>query len=237
MGTAALEEGRRPCTRCGALNPPAAPHCWQCQGSLRSPSGSALMVHAEVRSASGLRSGQAPTAQPSGPVGGKAKPWLFVSIAVLLLVAGGSWVLFRTKPISLPEQLDGSHRVVYQESVITSPFDQHPQVRLLEGGYGTDPAAAGSFGVSVWIMPSGQNGTTPVEILTLGLPAGVKVDVLGGVTASVDGADFECAASSTHATTMCAWSDGDVAGLIGTRERDPHKALAQVERIQREIGA
>jgi len=35
----------------------------------------------------------------------------------------------------------------------------------------------------------------------------------------------------------CAWSEGDVAVFVGTRERDLHQALAQTERIETEIGA
>jgi hypothetical protein len=92
-------------------------------------------------------------------------------------------------------------------------------------------------GISVWIMPKGQNGTTTTEILVLGAPNGSEVDTFSGVTATVDGADVECAPSTTNASTFCAWTGGDIAAFIGTRERDLHTALTQTEAIMKAIGA
>jgi hypothetical protein len=227
METASGEPQRLPCAGCGALNPPAASFCWQCQESVGVPSGfGSPMRPVSVQ----------PDVHP-GSSGGRLSRLLIVSVGAFILAVAGAFVVTRHKSVSLPEQLEGEPRALFQQGEVPSPFGQHPTVRTLEAGYGTDPSAPGSFGISVWITSKGQNGSEPAEILTLGLPSGVKVDVFKGLSASMDGADFECATSTTNMSTMCAWSGGDVAGMVGLRELDLQKALAETERIKTAIGA
>lgn len=234
-----MEDERRPCESCSALNGPAAAYCWQCQASLQVLAGSGSIQRGGLRSASvpGAISGPTHLASTSGSPKPSPVRWAVV-VVVIAAVAAGGWVLSRPKAVSLPEQLDGASRTRYEERNEPAPFDDHPPARVLMGAYGSDPADPGSFGIVVWVIEDGYpNGAGTGQILTVALPEGLTVDTTRGVSASVDGASFECVPATSIQRTVCAWNGGRVDGLIGTGELDLDAALLQAERIRTEIGA
>ncbi|MEA2521828.1 MAG: hypothetical protein QOI81_1474 [Actinomycetota bacterium] len=164
--------------------------------------------------------------------------WGVIALAIVVL-AGGAWFVSRPKAISLPLQLEGSTRTNFREFDAASPFGDHPPAHILQGGYGTDPAAPGSFAVEVWIVDKGRDAGSPAQVLTLALPPGLVIDMDHGASAAISGADFECARATSTATptTICGWSGPTAAGLIGSRQTDLQAALAMTERIEAAVGA
>jgi len=233
-----VEDERQPCAACGALNTPTAAFCWQCQSSLRVLVGAGASQRPGRPMGFGAATATTRDGRPPSATGTHASPvrWAVALIAVLGLAAG-AWVLTRPHIVSLPLELDGARRVSYDERSEASPFDSHPPAHVMAGSYGSDPpAAAGSFGVVIWVIEEGHpNGPGPIQILTAAKPAGLTFDDMRQVSENVGNASFECVPATSIERTICAWNDGQVDGMIGTPELDLHAALLQTERIAKQI--
>ena len=235
-----MEDERKPCAACGALNTPTAAFCWQCQSSLRVLVGAGAAQRPGRPIGFGAAAATPGDHRPSSATGSQASPirWAVALITVVGLAAG-AWVLMRPHVVSLPMELDGARRVSYLERSEASPFDDHPPARLLAAAYGADPPAApGTFAVIVWVIQDGHpNGPGPIQILTVARPTGLTFDDLRQVSESVDGTNFECVPATSIERTICAWNGGQVDGMLGTPELDLHAALLQTERIAKQIGS
>jgi hypothetical protein len=227
--------GRTACPSCGALNDASGAFCWQCHAAVRQRSAQGFSDRGALQQMTGAN-GDVRTRSSRGMAASQRS---ILMMLVLAAAAAATWFLVagRHNNVSFPEEFEGAQRVGYREVVGSSPFEDHAPATRYDAGYGTDPAAPGSFGVSVWVVEGRATSTTTAQILTLAPPEGVKVDVFAGVSATVDGADFECAPSTTNASTMCAWTSKEIDGFLGTREPDLQAALAQAERLRSAIGA
>jgi hypothetical protein len=151
--------------------------------------------------------------------------WIGIGIAavVVIVIAGVlSVTVFKTKTVSLPDQIDGVSRI--STGPLATLMDRAKQNPGLKGHH-TVAGIYGSAGAPEFLFLAAEGSESAAQdqqalqqtASSLGSTGQIGLDMSSMTTKKVDGVTYRCAPLTGAVTgSACLWNDGDTLGAVYT---------------------